>query len=270
VTRTLPTAQFASLVYGADCVPLDDPAEAFHEASRLYPSLAPERLGVLIELARSPALGETVARASRTHDHRPAVGLPDPEPLRGRLDGVLARRRSRRVETLRPVRLAELSSVLAVAYAAIDRPGGAARRFIPSAGALYPLEVYVIALAVDGLERGVYHYNPFGHRLASLGPVAWTAVRAALAEPAVIDQAAALLVVTAVFWRSRFKYGQRGYRFSLLEAGHLVQNAVLAAADLDLPALPLGGFYDRRLDAIVGVDGLDEATVYALVLGGAA
>ncbi len=77
-------------------------------------------------------------------------------------------------------------------------------------------------------------------------------------------------MVTAVFWRTRFKYGQRGYRFALLEAGHLIQNAVLAATQLDLPALPLGGFYDRRLDDVVGADGLDEASVHALVLGGAA
>jgi SagB-type dehydrogenase family enzyme len=72
-----------------------------------------------------------------------------------------------------------------------------------------------------------------------------------------------------MFWRSRFKYGQRGYRFALLEAGHVVQNAVLAAAALGLAALPVGGFYDRRLDAVVGADGLDEASVYALTIGGA-
>ena len=51
-----------------------------------------------------------------------------------------------------------------------------------------------------------------------------------------------------MFWRTRFKYGLRGYRFALLEAGHVMQNAVLAAAALALPALPVGGFYDRRLD----------------------
>ena len=71
-----------------------------------------------------------------------------------------------------------------------------------------------------------------------------------------------------MFWRSRFKYGLRGYRFALLEAGHLVQNLVLAAGALEVGALPLGGFYDRRVDELVGADGLDEATVYAVLLGG--
>jgi nitroreductase len=60
----------------------------------------------------------------------------------------------------------------------------------------------------------------------------------------------------------------RGYRFALLEAGHVVQNLVLAATALGLPALPLGGWYDRRVDALVGADGLDEATVYVVLLGG--
>jgi SagB-type dehydrogenase family enzyme len=71
-----------------------------------------------------------------------------------------------------------------------------------------------------------------------------------------------------MFWRSRFKYGLRGYRFALLEAGHVVQNLVLAATALGLPALPLGGWYDRRVDELVGADGLDEATVYVVLLGG--
>jgi len=73
-----------------------------------------------------------------------------------------------------------------------------------------------------------------------------------------------------MFWRSRFKYGLRGYRFALVEAGHVVQNVVLAAAALGLPALPVGGYYDCRLDALVGANGLDEASVYAVVLGGRA
>ncbi len=79
-----------------------------------------------------------------------------------------------------------------------------------------------------------------------------------------------MIVVTALFWRSRYQYGPRGYRFALLEAGHLVQNALLAAAALRFEALPLGGFYDRELDDVVGADGLDEASVYALLLGGRA
>lgn len=261
----VPTSQFASLIRGTKGVSLDDPAEAFHESSRLYPNLAAARLDVLLELARGSGLSWTVARSSRTHDHRPSIGLPPPARLNGPLGEAMARRRSARAEALRPVGIGELSTVLASAYAA----GAHGRRPVPSAGALYPLELYVVAAAINGVDRGIYHFNPFRLRLARLGSFSWPEVRAALVDPAVLDHASALVVVTAVFARSRIKYGLRGYRFALLEAGHLIQNAVLAATDLGLPALPLGGFYDRLLDGIVGADSLDEATVHALVLGGA-
>jgi SagB-type dehydrogenase family enzyme len=269
VSRTLPTAQFASIVFGPDGVALDDPAELLHEASRLYPRLAPPRLEVLAELAEGGVLARSVARSSRTHDHRPGVELPRPAHLRGRLGDLLARRRSERIEALRAVRVRELTSVLAASYGARDRSGNGKRRPVPSAGALYPLELYVIALVVEGVPAGTYHYDPFRHRLAKVGPPPFDDLRDALVDPSLAEGVAALLVVTGVFWRSRIKYGVRGYRFTLLEAGHLVQNAVLAATDLGLAALPLGGYYDRRLDAIVGADGLDEATVHALALAGA-
>ncbi len=267
--QTMPTAQFASLVYGGRGVPLDDPAETFHEASRLYPSIAPERLDMLTELSLGRELARTVSRSGRTHDHRTAIALPAPLPLRIRLGDAIERRTSVPPGVDRPIRLRELATLLAASYVARGRARTEMRRPVPSAGALYPLELYVLAQSVAGLEPGVHHYNPFRHGLSLLGPVDRRAVRSALTEPGVADGAAAIVVVTAVFWRSRFKYGQRGYRFALLEAGHLIQNAVLSAAQLDLPALPLGGFYDRRLDDVVGADGLDEASVHALVLGGA-
>lgn len=267
--RTLPTAQFASLVYGARGIPFDDPAETFHEASRLYPNIAPERLDVLTELSHGRELARTAARSGRTHDHRRAVALPPPLPLRIRLGEAVERRRSELPGVLRPIRLRELATLLAGSYAARGRTRAEMRRPVPSAGALYPLELYVLAQAVDLLAPAVYHYDPFRHRVSLLGPLDRRAVRGALADPAVADGAAAIVVVTAVFWRSRFKYGQRGYRFALLEAGHLLQNAVLVAAQLDVAALPFGGFYDRRLDEVVGADGLDEASVHVLVLGGA-
>jgi SagB-type dehydrogenase family enzyme len=80
-------------------------------------------------------------------------------------------------------------------------------------------------------------------------------------------QAAALVLVTAVFYRSTFKYGDRGYRFVLLEAGHLAQNAILAAGSIQLASASIGGFADRDADRYLEVDGLSESTVYVLLLG---
>ena len=75
---------------------------------------------------------------------------------------------------------------------------------------------------------------------------------------------AAVVARHGVFWRSRFKYGDRAYRFTLLEAGHVGQNLVLAATALGLAAVPIGGFFDRRVDAFLGIDGLHEASLYLL------
>ncbi len=264
----VPTAEFASLLYGASGVPLDDPAEAFHEASRLYPNVAPGRLRSMLALDNSLELQQTLARAGRTHEHRTSVELPLVSLPHTGFGELLSRRRSGLGADRRPLRLDDLAAVLGASYGAVSRGADGLRRPVPSGGALYPLELYVIALAVEGLDRVALHYDPFRHRLSRLRPVSPADVRTAVVDATLVDRASVLLVVTAMFWRSRFKYGTRGCRFALLEAGHVLQNAVLAATALELPAVPLGGFFDCRVDALVRADGLDESSIYALLLGG--
>lgn len=265
MTTPVPTAEFASLVFGDGGVPVDDPAEAFHEASRLYPGIAPARLPAMLELSRNPALQQTVARASFTRGQLPGLDLPPPRLGGARLADVLAARRSAKPTESRALSLPALATLLAAPYRSAD-----GRRPTPSGGALYPLELYAIALDVAGVERGVYHYDPYAHRLERLGDARRDDVARVLVDPELAVHAAALVAVTGMFFRSRFKYGLRGYRFVLLEAGHVVQTAALAAAALGVPALPLGGYYDRLLDDLVRADSLHEATVYALLLGGCA
>ena len=263
MSGVVPTAEFASIVYGVEGVADDDPAEAFHEASRLYPRVAPARLGALLALAQSAELQQTAARSSRTHAHRPGIVLTHRELPLMSLRDVLARRRSQAPPACRTLPLDELAVLLEAGYAV-----SGCRRPVPSGGALYPLELYVLALAVDGTQPSVFHYDPFGHRLELLAPLDRSRVGATFVDPSLAERASAVLVLTAMFWRSRFKYGLRGYRFALLEAGQVAQNVVLAAAALGLPVLPVGGFFDRSLDALVGADGLDEASLYAFVIGG--
>ena len=268
MSRPLPTAHFASIVYGEQGVDPGDPAEELHEASRLYAHVAPQRLGALLALPGSSELQQTVARASRLHRQRPGVDLPRRPHPAVRFRDVLRRRQSSLPAIRRTLRAVELGDVLAASYGVTLWHAGSLRRPVPSAGALYPLEVYVVALAVDGVESAVYHYDPFHHRLERLREVDESQLADSLVDPTLVSRSSALVIVTAMFWRTRFKYGVRGYRFALLEAGHLTQNVGLAAAAMRLSALPLGGFYDRRVDAVVGADGLDEATVHAVLLGG--
>ena len=171
----------------------------------------------------------------------------------------------------RPLALDKLATLLHAAYgvtAGRRNPPGAAA--VPSGGALYPLELYVVSRRVEGLDLALYHYDPLRHGLEHLRPLrASTGTELSpYAEP--LAESAAVVAMTAMFWRSRFKYGARAYRFALMEAGHVAQNLLLAAAALGLDAVPLGGFYDREVDAFLGVDGIYEASLYLVPLGYAA
>jgi SagB-type dehydrogenase family enzyme len=269
VNGTVPTTEFASIVFGAEGVALDDAAEAFHEASRLYPNVAPSRLSTLVMLSQSPELQQTVARASRTHEHRSGIDLPRRRLPKTRFRDVLDARTSEPPRARRPLPLDELAVLLAAAYGSpVDGKRAPTRRPVPSGGALCPLELYALPLAVPGLGQAAFHYDPFRHRLTPLRAALDEDVAACLVDPTIAERSAVVIVVTAMFWRTRFKYGVRGYRFALLEAGHVVQNVVLAATALRLAAVPLGGWYDRRVDALVGANGLDEAAVYLVAVGG--
>lgn len=262
-----PTIQFEELVrHGA--VPLDDPAEAYHEASRLYPSTAAAAVPGLALIESDPVVHASMARSSRRYPHRDGVDLPRPRRPRARLGSALDRRRSLAPRRCTPLGLAQVSTLLDCAYGARITAVGA-RRTVPSGGALYPLELYALCGAVEGARSGLHHYDPFTHRLEQLRDrAALRQLAAALVDASVVEQAALVLVVTAVLWRTRFKYGARGYRFALLEAGHVAQNVTLACAGLRLPVLPIGGFYDRSVDAVVGANSLDEVSLYVLAIGG--
>lgn len=245
-------------VYG-DLEPrMDDPAELFHEASRLYPSLARRQAAGIVRLEANETLRAVAARSVRRNPQRARTTLPRPSRPGCTLWEALDRRCSRR--TFKgELDDTELATILDAAYGI----RGERRRTVPSGGALYPLELYVVRR-----EKGIHRYDPELRALEEheLGDP-WPAFVLTSPVPSLLDDASAAILVLGVFGRTRFKYGLRGYRFALLEAGHVVQNVVLAAAALDVPALPFGGYYDARVDELVGADGVEESVVYAVVLG---
>jgi SagB-type dehydrogenase family enzyme len=266
VTREAPTVDVARRIHGAD-VGLDDPAETFHEASRLAPSTVAAQMAGSVRLASDPLLQVAAARSSRRHPHRPRIALERARlprtSLRSAIDG-----RASALEAGVRLRRRDVAVLLGAAYA-VRRRDGRPRRGAPSAGALYPLELYPVVHDVGGIDAGVYHYDPFDHALELLRPGdPGDALADAVVDAPLARAAAVAVVVTAMLPRVRFKYGQRGYRFALLEAGHLAQTLLLAATALRLTAMPYGGFYDRRLDDVVGADGLDEVSAYVVFVGG--
>lgn len=268
----IPTVADAASVYGEDGVELDDAAETYHEASKLYPSMLARQVAGSLRLTASPELQASARRAVRHNLNRQALRLPAPSTPDTTLAAVLRSRRSQRSFGAGALTLVELATVLHAGYG-ITHAGGEddpqPLRTAPSGGALYPLEVYLVSAQVADVEPGLYHFDPLRHALEarSQGPAPLAALREAAIYPEIMDGCAATILVTGMFWRSRFKYGLRGYRFVLLEAGHLVQNVLLMCEALRLAAVPLGGFYDRPIDELLGADGVNESVLYAVCLG---
>lgn len=193
------------------------------------------------------------------------VRLPPPaQDGKVSLERCLATRRSVRSFREDALRLAEVSQLL---WAAQGITGGQRLRTAPSAGALYPLEVYVLAGRVESLAAGVYRYRPEAHALLR---VAQEDRRAALAEAALgqqfIAQAPAVFVIAGVYERTAQRYGERAPRYVHIEAGHAGQNICLQAVALGLGSVPVGAFRDPEVKRVVGMAG-EEAPLYILPVG---
>jgi SagB-type dehydrogenase family enzyme len=142
------------------------------------------------------------------------------------------------------------------------------RRAAPSAGALYAGEVYVAAERVEGLAPGLYAYQPLEHALVTLrGGPQLRRVAAALEEPGSVENAAAAVLLTNVFHRYAWKYGERGYRYALVDSGHIGENLRLAAAGAGLSVASPLRFHDDALNELLGQDGRREAICWLHAVG---
>lgn len=141
-------------------------------------------------------------------------------------------------------------------------------RAVPSAGGLYPLEIFFHSTHIKDLAPGLFQYHPIDNTVRLLVKGDHTARLAdAIAQAELAHGASLVIFLTAVFERSIVKYGERGYRFALLEAGHVAQNLCLITTALCLGSVPLGGFLDREIDDFLGLDGLTHSTIYAMAIG---
>lgn len=137
----------------------------------------------------------------------------------------------------------------------------------PSAGGLYPVNLYVATQMVQRVQDGIYHYDPRFHRLELVKSGQFHDQLASLTiGQDMIRSANLVLMMTAVFQRTTWKYGIRGYRYVWLDAGHLGQNICLAAGGLKLGAVTIGGFFDSELNALLGLPP-EETAIYLACVG---
>jgi SagB-type dehydrogenase family enzyme len=246
------------------------PFEVFHEASKWWRKTSAPIMMRINAYLTVPKLIEQ-SRLGFKRFLGDSVDLPAPAPAAMTLGDALDRRVSERRFAAGPISLRALSDILHAAAAARrvtteKRP--LYSRPYPSAGGLYPVEVYVIFLAVEGMPPGVYNYDARHHKLRPvLERLAVEEVTKGIETLPATNQAAAIIVLSAVFQRCTVKYGERGYRFALLEAGHLSQNICLAAEAVGYGSLAWGAYYDDEVNVSIAADGVTESIVAMLFLG---
>ncbi len=211
-------------------------------------------LGIAVWLAASPLSG-TPRRAPAGHPVATGrtVTLPPPDRVGSTtLERALSARRSIREYADRALPLADIGQLVWASQGRND-PSGAGRT-APSAGALYPLSVYVVAGRVTGLTAGVYRYDVTSHRLQEIagGDRRDDLAQAALGQDPV-RRAPAVLVIAGEYAVTATKYGDRTARFVHLEAGHAGQSLALTAAARGLGTVPIGAFEDDRLAGVLSL-----------------
>ena len=206
----------------------------------------------------------------RTHpDARQAIDLPAPQTDGGAgLWEVLNTRRSERDYLPQPITKQQLSQLLWATQGVTSRIADYLLRTTPSAGALYPIETYVVVNSVEGLDPCLCHYDVNAGELCLLkeGACGEQAAQAALDQTMAAD-AGVVFIWTAIIQRSRWKYRQRCYRYIYLDAGAIGENLHLAAAALGLGCCAIGALYDDEVNALVGADGIEETAVYMSTVG---
>ncbi len=205
----------------------------------------------------------------KTYPEAEKVKLPRTWPEQGAdFLSILQHRRSVRDFVAKPMSLEELALLLWASQGITGQVGSFFFRTAPSAGALYPMETYLAIQRVDGLDPGIYHFDVQGFRLERLSVLSpGQPLADACLGQGFMAQAPVNFIWTAIFRRNMVKYGHRGLRYILLDAGHICQNLLLAAGFLGLGGCPVAAFFDDEVNGLLGVDGQEESVLYLASLG---
>jgi len=142
-------------------------------------------------------------------------------------------------------------------------------RNVPSAGSRHPLETFLDIRRVEGIKPGLYYYHPVKHCLVldNNSPEIAAKIHEGCMFQEMIPQAAVNFIFSAVPYRTVWRYGQRGYRYLYLDAGHIGQNIHLAAEAIDAGACMIGAFLDEVMNEALGLDGIEEFVIYIASVG---
>jgi len=250
-------------------------SELYHENTKIHP-LTAQDLEMIPSGDFSAADLQALSRAYKQYPYLPRVKLPAIEgiPQNGRtFDEVVSSRRSVRDFADLDLDLDELSKILHQSYGItgeLPTKSGFRQdlRSTPSGGALYPAEIYIAVRKVSGVEPGIYHYNVPNHELELMIPGDPTEqMYEVCCRQEFVRQASIVVLISAVLERTKLKYGERGYRYALLDIGHLGQNIYLSCTSLELAIMTTCGFFDDEVNKLLRIDGVDETAMYVAFIG---
>jgi SagB-type dehydrogenase family enzyme len=204
----------------------------------------------------------------KTYPGSKKVELPKPKYHGLTVEEAIEKRRSIRNYSKQAISMAQLSQLLFAAQGITGKMYDRVLRSAPSAGALYPFEIYAVVNNVQDLPQGIYHYSVLDHalELVKAGDFSGKITDAGL-EQEMLGDAGVTFVLSAIFDRVRCKYGERGFRYAYIEAGHISQNIYLQAVSLGQGSVCAGAFLDEKVNQLIGVDGNKEAAIYLHAVG---
>jgi SagB-type dehydrogenase family enzyme len=181
---------------------------------------------------------------------------------------ILQKRQSIRQYKEQSLTQQQLSQLLWATTGIRETHQGFSYRTAPSAGALYPIETYVIINNITDIPQGIYHYDIQHHQLETLqkGDFRQQIAQGALDQP-MCTTAAVVFVWTAIFERMKWKYGQRAYRYIYLDCGHIAENLALSATSLGLGSCQIAALYDDEINVLLDIDGKNESVLYLSTVG---
>jgi len=243
----------------ADQIKNLDIAEKYHQESKL----------TLLNILSQRIRGVSKLPVFKKYPSAQKIKLPQDFKHQGiSVEEAIEKRRSRRDFVQNHISLKELSCLLHYACGITKKPGFRSLRAAPSAGALYPIEIYPVIHQVKDIKPGIYHYSIEDHSLELLKEGDYRKpISQYCLEQEFVGKCGVAFIITAIFERTKWKYHHRAYRFILIEAGHISENIYLSATSLGLGACAVGAFFDDQINKELNIDGIKEAAIHITVVG---
>ena len=211
------------------------------------------------------------AKGRKLFPQHERIKLPKADKSSGySIEEVVLNRRTRRKYCNEAVSKQKFSNILYYSYGITGRldKTDLMLRAVPSGGGLYPVDIYISVNYVEGLEKGIYYYDPLEHELVLVNKKDLSQISKEISGYAeMLDTAAFTFLLGANFWRNQWKYYERGYRVILLDCGHVAQNLHMMATAYNLGSCCLMGFIDDEINKLLELDGIVENAMYLITVG---